>query len=1835
MSRSFRDLLKFSAPALLSAALLSGCGSGSNGAADLSQGPSVSTPPPPVTVTETFDFVSTTSSFVVGTPPIHARFSGGRATDAGTGAWIIPSGQTGVVDFGTPADAVKFSTQDNFVAAASPDGGAEKGAFLPSSTRKVDAPFDTAMYVRGSVRGDWAVLPENQLQEVSDNVLAVTIPLEPGDYQFKVADAGWTGATNCGGSDNPTPVPLGSAFTLGCSNGSQNLAITIPAPGGDYKFTFDATGADKTAPKITVAKDTGGGGGGGGGEVPEDSTIIRIYAKDVLTAGSQSTLLKTVKGLGSLSVDEVRQGGATRITRIEIENTGVAGDIGVDNFAWTANPQFAPANVSVSINYTRPTGGYAGTTITVGGQSYPCTLAANGLSCTASGVSVPPFANASMTVSNADGSRETITFNAGNGDPVYAFSGSTAARSGTPGESGKAAAVPRNANEVILFYKRDDGAYTGWGLHLFPLDPPGDAWTKFPTPGEFPFEGIDPQWGAYFRIALPGKETPRYSNNPPAMDTFPNRLGFIIHKGDVKDPGSDQVIERASSGNTVFVISGVNDVSSVPPGGGTVLRITGAAAHWVDQTSLLWTPPTDVTSVELLYSPNATINAGAQGITGTYETIPLTSGTNPQPAFNKELHGLKAWTLPATATAAAKDLARGQLIAIGRNSKNEAIAGTLVQTAGALDAIYAAAAYGKTLGVSYASGVPSLAVWAPTALKTPGLTVNVYEANGTKIESRPMTLEEASGVWSVTGEASWNRKFYTISLQVYSYATNSIVTNEVTDPYSVSLSTDSARSQFVNLNDVDLKPAGWDDPNWNDPNVLRPIAAPEDIVLYELHVRDFSIQPDASLPAGDRGKFTAFANQNFIGMQHLRDLADAGLTHVHILPAFDFATVRENPDDQVNLDDNVSKLCAANSAAASLCVTDAGKTIRQAMTDAVAAKQLDRPQQITEWMRDLDGFNWGYDPLHFGAPEGSYASYTNGVSETGEGRVKEFRAMVQGLRDAGLRTVLDVVYNHTNASGQNNRAVLDRLVPGYYHRRNITSGNVEKNSCCDDTAAEFRMMEKLMIDTGVMWVRDYKITGFRFDIMSFHPLDSMKKFQEAVKAVDPAVYIYGEGWNFGSVQDDKRFVTARQANLGGTGIGSFSDRIRDPVRGGVYDDSGANLVQNQGFVSGWFYAPNSANTGSTAERDALISWSDNIRAWLAGGLADYRFQNAAGNVVKGSQIDYRGQPSAYTQDPQEAINYASKHDGATIWDISQYKHATGTPLEERVRADNVATSVIMLAQGVPFIHAGTELLRSKSMDQNSYDSGDWFNAIDWTLATSRWNQGLPRAADNSGNYDQIRNVALDVTAVQDPVSRNAAFANFKEMLELRSSSKLFRLRTKTQIDQRVRLYNTGPFQIPGVIAMGIDGCAETNFAPEDAALMVIFNATDDPRTLQLFRNEAWSLHPVLQDAVNEDPVVKTASYDANNGFTVPARTTAVFRRTAPAQTTCSPYPVDMFVRGSFNNWANPPPANYKLQFLGGSSLAVSAPVGTTGNHEFKIADAGWSPATNCGVGPNGLSDVRLGVPITLTCADGTGNLRMNAPSTGNYTFALNAASTANPVLTVSKTPPTPLTLFVRGGFNNWGNPPDPPAPLVWDAAGTYRATVNGIAASTFEFKIADNDWGGTTGGATNCGGPGGTISDVALGQPFALNCADGSGNLRAAFAPAGSYLFAVNWSNPAAPSLTVEKVPVDVPVFVRGIGGDWTDAAANQMSYFGGGIWSLNKAVAAAANEFKVASTDWATVDCGAGAAGDTVTVGTPLAIGCNSGNGNLKLTPARAGTYTFKYRRDTPTAGEVTVSGP
>ncbi len=487
------------------------------------------------------------------------------------------------------------------------------------------APFGVEAFIRGQVNDSWAAVPvpANKLINFGGNVLKVeldtaTASSTPGLKNFKVAGASWDDL-NCG-ADGPAVVTTGTAYTMRCSTaagGPPNLQWT-PDEESCYEFAFNASNPD--APIITITK---ADLSIGGGEEPEDTIEIRIYEVDVLTPGAAPTLKTTVAGSDKVDVAEVRRGGETRITRIEIENKS-GGDISIPDFSWTANPRFALAAKPVDVFYRRPSGGYANTRLTIGGTTYTCTPD-NAFGCVVRGVPVLPFANVTITVSNGTGTpNETINFNAGNATmPVYTFSGSPYGRLGTPGEPGKPlAAIPRNANEVIVFYKRDDGVYTDWGVHLVP-DRPGDRRLDH-LGGPAWVEGVDPLYGAYFRITLPQNAVPPYSNAPGALATFPNVLGMIIHKGDTKDPGPDQFIRIAQDGNMLFVVSGVNDLSTVPPVGSAV-RILGAGAHWVLDDTVLWqpAPSAGVTKVELLFSPDGTIKSGVNGIEGTFQTIPL------------------------------------------------------------------------------------------------------------------------------------------------------------------------------------------------------------------------------------------------------------------------------------------------------------------------------------------------------------------------------------------------------------------------------------------------------------------------------------------------------------------------------------------------------------------------------------------------------------------------------------------------------------------------------------------------------------------------------------------------------------------------------------------------------------------------------------------------------------------------------------------------------------------------------------------------------------------------------------------------------------------------------------------------------------------------------------------------------------------------------------------------------------------------------------------------------------------------------------------------------------
>jgi len=671
-------------------------------------------------------------------------------------------------------------------------------------------------------------------------------------------------------------------------------------------------------------------------------------------------------------------------------------------------------------------------------------------------------------------------------------------------------------------------------------------------------------------------------------------------------------------------------------------------------------------------------------------------------------------------------------------------------------------------------------------------------------------------------------KFYLYEVEVYVPATGRIEQNLVTDPYSLSLSTNSLRSQIVDLSSAQLKPPSW------ETLVKPPLAAPEDIVLYELHLRDFSIS-DSSVPQAERGTYLAFTHEDTNGMRHLKALAEAGLTHLHLLPVFDIASVNEDRSTWQVPDE------------ARLAALPPDSDQQQALVRAAGP----------------DGFNWGYDPYHYTTPEGSYATDPNGSL-----RILEFRRMLQALNQAGLRVVMDVVYNHTHASGQDAKSVLDKAVPGYYHRLNA-SGQVEQSTCCANTATEHAMMRKLMIDSLLTWAREYKVDGFRFDLMGHHMLADMQAVRAALDALTlekdgvdgREIYMYGEGWNFGEVANNARGMNAVQQNMGGTGIGVFNDQLRDAVRGGnPFGD-----ITEQGFGTGLYFQPNASERRDPyQQKSRLMDYADLIRASLAGNLKNYILQRANGESHP---------VGGYAFDPQENVVYVAAHDNETLWDIIQIKAAAWASLEERVRMNTLALSLVAFCQGVPFFHAGDDLLRSKSLDRNSYDSGDWFNKIDWTYNDNNWGVGLP--AEGRDKWDLFRPLLANPALKPGKGQITFSAQVFREYLRIRRSSPLFRLRTAEQVEQVVSFLNTGPQQIPGLIILRLTD--SEGLDPLYKQVLVLFNASLQTAWFEAveLRGFRFELHPV--QAASADELIRRADFDTSKGrFSVPGLSAAVF-----------------------------------------------------------------------------------------------------------------------------------------------------------------------------------------------------------------------------------------------------------------------------------------------------------------------------------------------------------------------
>ena len=864
-------------------------------------------------------------------------------------------------------------------------------------------------------------------------------------------------------------------------------------------------------------------------------------------------------------------------------------------------------------------------------------------------------------------------------------------------------------------------------------------------------------------------------------------------------------------------------------------------AMWLDRQVLAWN--TTAVTYELHHdrSGNLIVPYGSGHGIPLNANKPLSWGQYPK---YPNLAGYITLYLPEIFQNQVPGLLQEELALAGYDANGHLVASTGVQLQGVLDDLFS---YDGALGVVYDQAqTPTLKVWAPTAQQ-----VNLYRFTSIEPESpaivQAMDRDPNTGVWSITGDPSWNQQFYRYETTVFFPDTGQIEVNQVTDPYSVNLSLNSNYSQIVNLAAADTKPDGW------DTLVKPPLDAPEDMVIYEVHTRDFSSQ-DQTVASGDRGTFKAFTYDGqgdkplSNGMKHLIQLAQAGLTHIHLMPVFDVASINEDPSAQINPNPLI-------------------------LGQLGPASKLQ--QAVVGLVRESDSFNWGYDPYHYGVPEGSYAT-----QQTGTARILEFREMVKSLSDNGLRLIMDVVYNHTGSSALYPESVLDKIVPNYYYRL-TNDGYHYTSSCCPDTATEFHMMQKLMVDTIVRWAKDYKVDGFRFDFMGFHTLDNMVALQNKLHSltleqdgVDGSqIYLYGEGWDFGSAQQ-RGFRIANQYNLGGTGIGTFNDRPRESIYGGF------DPKPQQGFINGQSYDWNGYDGSEGNYRrshDDLLFSSDRIRVGLVGGLKDFTFIDRYG------QVTYSQNLGGYTEDPQESVNYMTAHDNETLFDLNVYKLPMGkngmgvTTLADRVRVQNLGLSIIGLSQGIPFFPMGTDMLRSKSLDHNSYDSGDWFNRVDFSYETNHFGSGLPPVWNNQYLWPFQEQFLGDPRFQPERKDIEAAVNHFQEILKIRKSSKLFRLETAKDIQSRLRFYNNGPAQRDGVIIMAISDQIAPDLDPDHEAVVVVFNANKFGQELLVpdLRGFDLQLHPIQQQSV--DPVVRSAHFDTSSGnFNIPARTTAVF-----------------------------------------------------------------------------------------------------------------------------------------------------------------------------------------------------------------------------------------------------------------------------------------------------------------------------------------------------------------------
>lgn len=585
---------------------------------------------------------------------------------------------------------------------------------------------------------------------------------------------------------------------------------------------------------------------------------------------------------------------------------------------------------------------------------------------------------------------------------------------------------------------------------------------------------------------------------------------------------------------------------------------------------------------------------------------------------------------------------------------------------------------GNDLGAVYSPKMTRFKVWAPEA---ESVKLNLYkQGEGDNLIDQHIMKKSANGTYVFEKQGDCNGIYYTYTV------VNHGEEQEAVDPYTKAAGVNGQRGMVINL--AKTNPQGFEMDGYRNPEHIT------DAIIYEGSVRDFTM--DESSGVFHNGKFLGLTEANttnhFGEATALDYISGLGVTHVQILPAFDFETV-------------------------------------------------DEKNQKAQ-------YNWGYDPDNYNVPEGSYAvsPYDGAV------RIQEMKQMVLALHSRGIGVIMDVVFNHTYRRDDSN---LQKIVPGYYYRSDET-GYTNGSGCGNEVASDRPMVQKLIVDSLIYWAKEYHIDGFRFDLMGVLDIDTMNVIAERLKEIRPDIYLYGEGWNGGpsSLAEEKRAFKASAKKM--PGIGMFNDDIRDTIKGSVFYDD------HLGFVNGGAHLENALRYGITG-------------------------------AVAHPQVDYDAYGSKpWAKEPGQSINYVSCHDNYTLWD----KLSVSCPeaSEEKKKAMNrLCAAIVFTSQGVPFIQAGEEFLRSKPLPEkkgfaeNSYNMPDAVNSIKW---------------DNIHEYPDM-------------------IAYYKGLMALRKAHPVFRMQSEAEMTQNLCFLSDTPENVVAYLLKG-KGADDT---PEN--ILVIFNGNDE------------------------------------------------------------------------------------------------------------------------------------------------------------------------------------------------------------------------------------------------------------------------------------------------------------------------------------------------------------------------------------------------------------------------